>query len=261
MSSSNPFNNGNNSEIAWCNQISPSLFWIFNYLQSAEHFIRGAGSGSDSELCLLHRGWQQQPRNYNEARLMWWQDRLPALLSLSFALGLLGVPGLIIQSMYLLCSSNPWTLGGFCLPALYVEARAALKPLLSYSPYRKNRSAASSHSESSSNVQRTNTAFYCSPPALKQSQVFDTGSHHRGKHNQWGRWRLCFNSKQKYGSCVSSSFMLGGKRRPREIWASIRCRCCCVYRCSSQHDQSHDHQSKSSFRRCLHFSFSQDTGV
>lgn len=38
---------------------------------------------------------------------MWWQDRLPALLSLSFVLGLLSVPGLIIVSVYLLCSAQP----------------------------------------------------------------------------------------------------------------------------------------------------------
>lgn len=37
---------------------------------------------------------------------MWWQDRLPALLSLLFVLGLLSVPGLIIESMYRLCAET-----------------------------------------------------------------------------------------------------------------------------------------------------------
>lgn len=77
--------------IAWRNQISLSLFG-FSIISSRRSTLSGALALALTRSSVLHRGWQQQPHNYNEAGLMWWQDRLPALLSLSFVLGLHGVP-------------------------------------------------------------------------------------------------------------------------------------------------------------------------
>lgn len=92
--------------IAWRNQISLSLFG-FSIISSRRSTLSGALAPALTRSSVLHRGWQQQPHNYNEAGLMWWQDRLPALLSLSFVPGLHGVPALIIMSVYLHCTERP----------------------------------------------------------------------------------------------------------------------------------------------------------
>lgn len=80
------------------------VFFGFSIISSRRSTLSGALAPALTGSSVLHRGWQQQPHNYNEAGLMWWQDRLPALLSLSFVPGLLGVPP-VLSSCPCTCSA------------------------------------------------------------------------------------------------------------------------------------------------------------
>lgn len=132
------------------------------------------------------------------AGLMWWQDRLPALLSLSFVLGLLSVPRPYHQVRV------PAPLRDFCLPTLYGGGRPALKPslqrllLFSFHWKEKKRKVVAGGMWCWTGLQlplihralqmytyrlhRANKAFTVHHQLW--SKVFDTRSHQRGKQNQ-----------------------------------------------------------------------------
>lgn len=169
----------------------------------------------------LHRGWQQQPHNYNEAGLMRWQDRLPALLSLSFVPGLLGVPALIIVSMYLRCTAQPpkHTATLLFTGSLYggqPALKLRLQHFLFYSLQRKGLQRLllphTALQRRTWGLLGTTKPFYSSPLALKQRQVFDTGSHQWDKQFCPNEGNLACTASSNMAAGFSLAVWLGGER-------------------------------------------------
>ncbi len=157
---------------------------------------------------------------------MWWQDRLPALLSLSFVLGLHGVPGLIIMFMYLLCTAQPQNILLLLFTDSFYGGQPAIKlwvqHLLLYSLQRKgllNRFGASSYSYSATNAHLGAAQYDCSlllfatsfeaksslwhwQPSMGQTVLY-----------QWGNWKPACTASSNMAAGFSLAFWLGGKKR------------------------------------------------